>query len=129
MEEDIVALSAEDRLAILNLTARYNFAIDNGEADVWASTFTADGVFDSMMGTHSGTAELQAFAADFAVKMAGAEHWVSNQEINGDGETATHRCYLQLIKVESGESLGRAKYNDELVKVDGEWKFTKRIVR
>ena len=125
----IVALTTEDRLAILDLTARYNYAIDSGEAKTWASTFTPDGVFDSTMGKSAGTTELEAFATGFAQKMAGTEHWVANQVIDGDGESATHRCYLQLIKVESGESLGRAKYTDELVKVGGEWKFTKRVVR
>jgi len=123
-----MALSSDDRLAILDLTARYNFAIDTGEAETWASTFTADGVFDSPMGTHAGTEALRAFATKFAEEMSGTEHWVANQVIAGDGDRATHRCYLQLVNVKSGESLGRLKYSDDLVKADGDWKFTKRVV-
>ncbi|MXY79937.1 MAG: nuclear transport factor 2 family protein, partial [Chloroflexi bacterium] len=57
------------------------------------------------------------------------EHWTNNHVIDGDGEQATHRCYLNLIRGESGESIVRAKYSDTLVKVDGQWKFSRRVVR
>ena len=123
-----VAFFGDDRQCI-GEPARYNFAIDGGEAATWAATFTPEGVFDSTMGTFEGTAALAEFAAGFAKEMPGTEHWVSNQVIEGDGDRATHRCYVQLITAESGESLARAKYSDELVKLDGEWKFSRRVVR
>lgn len=124
-----MALSTEDRLEILDLAARYNHYIDGGEPESWAATFTADGVFDSPMGAFEGTDALVGFAKGFNKDMAGTEHWVNNQVVDGDGEQATHRCYLQLIKTESGESLGRLRYTDDLVKQDDKWKFTRRVVR
>jgi hypothetical protein len=64
-------LSTEDRLAILDLVARYNTTWDLGVPDGaarWASTFTDDGVFEIEVHgpeglekqTASGRAELEA---------------------------------------------------------------------
>ena len=36
-------LSLEDKAAIQELAARYNQAIDRGDADTWLATWTADG--------------------------------------------------------------------------------------
>lgn len=124
-----MSLSSEDRLAILDLVGRYNFAIDSGDGPGWAATFTPDGVFDSGRGPVAGSAALREFAETFSQgRMAGTEHWNTNHVIEGDGERATHRCYLNLIRGENGESLARAKYSDELVKLDGAWKFARRTV-
>src|SRR5690606_15710924 len=38
-------LAANDYIEIQQLYARYNTAIDRNDADAWADTFTADGVF------------------------------------------------------------------------------------
>ena len=38
-----MALSADDRLDILQLIARYNHAIDFGQCDEWADTFSESG--------------------------------------------------------------------------------------
>jgi len=124
-----VALSSDDRLAILDLAARYNFAIDGGDAEAWASTFTPEVVFDSGRGPVTGRADLQEFAREFSQgPMRGTEHWNANHVIDGDGGQATHRCYLNLIRGESGESVARAKYRDDLTRVDGAWKFARRVV-
>lgn len=37
--------TADDFMQISQLFARYNQAVDNGDGDGWASTFTEDGVF------------------------------------------------------------------------------------
>ena len=123
-----MALSTADRLEILDLAARYNFAIDEADGERWAATFTPDGVFDGGRGEVIGAAALATFVRDFQEHMAGTEHWTNNHVIDGDRDQATHRCYLNLIRGESGESLLRAKYNDTLVKVGGEWKFSRRVV-
>ena len=41
-----MSLSTEDRLAITELVAVYNQAIDAGRGEAWADTFTATGVFE-----------------------------------------------------------------------------------
>ena len=124
-------LSTADRLEIQDLLARYNYAIDAGDAGAWAATFVADGVFTSGGRTQSGTRELQAFAADFATRLPGSRHWNTNVIIEGDGDQATMRCYLQLLKTGGGEPatiVTTAKYEDTLRRVDGAWRFVSRTV-
>ncbi len=43
-------LSAQDYFEIQQLYARYNNAIDSGDAEGWAATFTSDGVFNTFVG-------------------------------------------------------------------------------
>ncbi|MPZ99950.1 MAG: nuclear transport factor 2 family protein [Dehalococcoidia bacterium] len=125
-----MTLSADDRLAILDLAARYNHAIDGGDASGWASTFTSDGIFVSREEV-TGTDALVAFARNFAQNLPGARHWTNNHVIEGDGDAATHSCYLQLLNVaaEGGARvISTGTYRDQLTKVDGSWKFSRRHV-
>ena len=49
--------------------------------------------------------------------------------IDGDGDSATHTCYLNLVQSkEAGKTLAMGLYRDELKKIDGAWKFTRREV-
>ncbi|MCC6959286.1 MAG: nuclear transport factor 2 family protein [Dehalococcoidia bacterium] len=126
-------LSVEDQLAIQQLYARYNHAIDSGNGAGWAATFTPEGVFVSGSGTFSGTEQLTGFGTAFATRMK-ARHWTNNLVLEGDGTSATGACYLGLYRLTPGEQppaslLVTAIYNDSLVKgADGEWRFTKRTV-
>ncbi len=122
-------LSVADRLEILELAARYNHAIDSGDGKGWAATFTPDGVFETSRGATTGTAALAQFAETFATRMAGSRHWNDNHVIEGDGDEATHRCYLQLLR--TGEQAGiisTGRYDDRLRRVDGAWRFVHRTV-
>ena len=121
-------LSTEDRLEIMDLAARYNHAIDFGDAGAWAATFTADGSFEMPGRALSGAAELEAFAKQFAETQSGTRHWTNNLLIEGDGDRATLRCYLCLQKNGSGEPVTTGFYTDELRKVDGHWRFAARKV-
>ncbi len=121
-----MALSIEDRLDIQDLAARYNTAIDSGDAEAWAATFTPDGTFESGGRTHQGTEALTAFARGFADRMAGARHWNNNMIIEGDGDQATLRCYLLLMR--AGQVVTSARYEDTLRRVDRQWRFASRKV-
>ena len=124
-------LSLADGLYIQDLLARYNHAIDSADAATWAATYAPDGTFTSGGRTRTETEELQAFAADFAARMPGSRHWVNNVLIEGDGDTATMSCYLQLLKT-GGDGpatlVTTARYEDTLRRVDGAWRFTSRTV-
>lgn len=128
-----MSLSTEDQLAIQQLYARYNFAIDGGDGAGWAGTFTSDGVFSSATGTFTGAEQLQGFGTGFAQRLK-ARHWTNNLVIDGDGKKAEGKCYLALYRLAPGEQppaslLTTAIYNDELAKgPDGDWRFTKRTV-
>lgn len=126
-----MGLSTEDQLAIQQLYARYNHAIDAGKGDDWAACFTSDAVFSSGSGTFTGTAALAEFATGFGSRMK-ARHWTNNLIVSGEGDSAAGSCYLVLYRLTPGEKppasiLATAIYNDELAKGGGVWRFTKRV--
>lgn len=121
-------LSTADRLAIVDLAARYNHAFDSQNSDAWADTFTADGVFESPGGRATGREELRAYNAN-REGATDRRHWIDNVTIEGDGETAQLRCYLLLIDItQGGAPVATGRYDDDLARVDGAWKFTHRRV-
>lgn len=126
-----MALHPADLTAIQQLAARYNHAIDSGDADAWAATFTPDGVFTSRGTSHEGTEALRAFATSFAARSGGTfRHWNANLLIEGDGDEATLRCYLQLIAVggEGPRTISTGRYDDRLVRTADGWRFSARTV-
>ncbi len=82
-----MALTTEDRLDILDLSARYNHAIDYGDAEGWADCFLPDGAFGSTWQTRfAGRAALVDFARQAAAADTKSLHWTTNWVIEGDGE-------------------------------------------
>lgn len=125
-------LSVDDQLAIQQLYARYNHAIDAGDGAAWAACFTPDGTFSSATGTFTGRDQLQGFGTAFAARMK-ARHWTNNLVLEGDGDAATGSCYLMLLRLTPGEQppasiLVTAIYRDELRRTADGWKFASRTV-
>jgi uncharacterized protein (TIGR02246 family) len=124
-----MALTNDDRQEILELAARYNHAIDTGDGPAWAATFTNNGIFDSPGQHFEGTEELVGMATGFPTQVPGGRHWTNNHVIDASGDGATHTCYLNLMSVTDGAKIiATGLYNDELVKVDGAWRYTHRTV-
>ena len=124
-----MALSLEDRLAILDLAARNSHAWDYHDVEAWVGTFTSDGVLTDGQQTFRGREELQSFAEHHARSDLPDRQWTCNHVIAGDGETATHSCYLLIVKVtETPTVIAAGIYRDQLRKVDGEWRFVRREV-
>ncbi|WP_420626653.1 nuclear transport factor 2 family protein [Candidatus Poriferisodalis sp.] len=130
-----MALTNDDRVEIRDLISRYNKAIDTGDADGYANTFTPDGEFIGIVGTFNGRDELRAFAAAYATEeqyaeFASAQHWVTNVVADGDGAEAAVFSHLQMVKPlpDGGRILLVGHYDDVVRKVDGRWLFAQRIV-
>jgi SnoaL-like domain len=124
------ALSVEDQLAIQQLYARYNHAIDSGRGDDWALCFTPDGTFSSASGNFAGREQLSGFAAAFAKRMK-ARHWTNNLVVTGSNEAAEGTCYLMLLRLNPdgpASILTTAIYSDRLTKAGDGWKFASRTV-
>jgi SnoaL-like domain len=123
------ALTAQDNFEIQQLYARYNNAIDSGDAEGWAATFTPDGVFNSM----SGHDALVNFVKTWREKLGGAtrKHWNNNLEITGDSKQATATVYLMLLDygTKPVSIVGTGTYSDSLVKTKDGWRFTKRTTK
>lgn len=125
-----MALSADDILAIQQLYARYNHAIDFADPEGWANCFTPDGVFASpTQGETVGRDALRSFAAAFVQRMK-ARHWTNNLVVEGDGATARGSCYLALLVLGEGgpRIAATGVYRDELVRTLEGWRFRRRDV-
>jgi hypothetical protein len=122
-------LSAQDNVEIQQLYAKYNNAIDSGDGEAWASTFTPDGVFNTV----SGHDALVGFVKTWREKLNGAtrKHWNTNLLISGNSKEATGSVYLMLVDFSAKPPgiLFTGTYADSLVKTKDGWRFTKRTTK
>ena len=124
----------EDRLAINDLFVRYATALDCGDVETLVDCFTPDGSLDSpAVGRHAGHVAIRAFAERFArFHEGGAQlrHVISNLAAEIDGDRATATCYLLNMLTRDGKSqlLAPGRYECELVKSAGQWRFHRRVV-
>jgi hypothetical protein len=123
------AFGAQDFVEIQQLYARYNEAIDSGNAEAWVATFTPDGVFN----TFNGREGLMTFAEQYKGKMNGTRnrHWNTNLIITPTAEGASGSVYLMLVDVSAKPPViaSTLKYDDLLVKTAQGWRFKKRATR
>ena len=123
----------EDREQIRELYARYAYTVDLGHYADWVACFTEDGIFESpLFGKHQGSQGLLKFTARYKESHGGAQvrHVMSNVSFSIAGDRAVGGCYLNYYHCKDGKvslsALGR--YEDQLRKVDGEWRFESRKV-
>jgi 3-phenylpropionate/cinnamic acid dioxygenase small subunit len=124
------SLTTQDHIEIQQLYARYNHAIDAGNAEEWVDTFTPDGVFNNRF---TGREVLLGFIKTWREQMNGANrrHWISNVSISGGGESAKGAAYLLLLEVggKAPTVINSGLYADELVKTANGWRFKSRSVK
>lgn len=134
---------AEDRALIEDLQGRYILAMDFDDADTYASTFTEDGVLNWARGEvvgreairnfrTSGTYDLSSYAEE-GKWPAAVRHYITNQVIKVDGDTARAITYwFQTINPDpervTVQVLRFGHYEDDLVKLDGQWFFKYRTI-
>lgn len=133
-----------DRALIEDLQARYLFALDFGDPEAYANTFTPDGILDFGWGEIKGREAIAKFVADGRKRTEEARaktppgqrpsvgrHAIHNIVVKIDGDKARAVAYWSHMT--SGPD-GRGgvdffgHYEDELVKVNGEWLFARRRI-
>jgi hypothetical protein len=141
----LAATYGEDRALIEDLQARYLFALDFRDAKSYAGTFTQDGVLDYGAGQIKGRKAIEEMVAGMSerakeqaakdptgLRPAAGRHSITNIVIKVNGDTATSVAYWSHVGNANPErksvlnSFGH--YEDELVKVNGEWLFSKRKI-
>jgi hypothetical protein len=134
---------AEDRAAIVDLQGRYLFAMDFQDAETYASTFAEDGVINWARGEIKGRKAIYEFMssgeynpardAEEGKWPAASRHFITNQVIKVEGNTAKALTYWFQATNNTADRrtmvLGLfGHYEDELVKIDGQWYFKKRTI-
>ena len=120
------------------------FAFDFGDPEGYAGTFTPDGILDFGQGEVKGREAIARFIADGRTRTEEARartpagerpgigrHIINNMVISIDGDKAHGVAYWSHM---TSGSNGRGTvdffghYEDEMVKVDGEWLFSRRRI-
>jgi hypothetical protein len=134
----------EDRALIEDLQARYMFAFDYGDPEGYAGTFAPDGILDYGGGEIKGRDAIAKFIADGRKRTEEARaktppgeqpsvgrHIINNMVIKVEGDKAHGFAYWTHM---TSGSNGRGTvdffghYEDEMVKVNGEWLFSRRNI-
>jgi uncharacterized protein (TIGR02246 family) len=129
-------MSVLDRMAIEALFVRYATALDDGEVETVVACFTADAALESpVIGRIEGTDAIRAFAGRFAAQRAAGtqfRHLLTNLaiEIAPEGDRARATAYLLVMISKDGQhrTLPPGRYECELAKHNGAWRFTRRVV-
>ncbi len=135
---------ANDRAQVENLLARYSFALDWQDADLYASLFTEDGVLDWAGGVVQGRAaiatEVHNMRANFAkqeqedapLRPAHLRHFITNVVLDVQGDTAKSRDFWMEFNNRNAErkaysgAYGHGENNYR--KVNGKWLLVSRKI-
>lgn len=132
-----------DRAAIEELQARYMFGLDFRDPEVYANTFTEDGVLDYGAGKLTGREAIRNMVAGIreregaerakaTLRPAAGRHNITNISIVVNGDTATSTAYWFQYGNDNPERSAQLNsfghYEDEMRKVDGQWLFSLRKI-
>jgi hypothetical protein len=135
-------LSADDRLSIINLNSLHFSAldgldriIDGDPSEVWADTFTTDGIFETK--DADGKVIFKAQGRPHLVEahwgfpdISTTRHWINNLLI--EPHLLGARCTSYIIAMNIGVNpaliIRAGTYDDLLVKQDGLWLYKQRVL-
>lgn len=118
----------EDVEAIKRLKARYcEVCDDNHNLEKITTLFVADGIWEGVgLGVHQGHDAIRALFKSFQERISFSQHNVMNPIIEVNGNRAKGTWYLLgpfTFRKKNNAVWLAARYDDDYVKVNGEWKF------
>ena len=134
---------ANDRAEIEDLMSRYLFAMDYGDIDSYMATFTDDAELEFATGTYAGKDAIRTAVTRFKDNIgkfytiedgspATLRHVLLQAVIRVEGDRAwTSSLWMEMANDGPKDSFKMGTfgiYEDEVLKVDGRWLFTKRRI-
>jgi uncharacterized protein (TIGR02246 family) len=129
-----VILTAEDRLAILDVITRADQAASDRDADAYVALFTENAVLDGAQGRHAGRQALHAAVGPvWAAEGPASLHLTLNpvvEPLDADDEPrAIARSILLIVDPAQPVSIRAAvAITQTLTGRDGQWRITRRTV-
>jgi uncharacterized protein (TIGR02246 family) len=129
-----VTLTAEDRLAIIDVVTQADQAATNRDADAYVALFTDDAVLDGDQGRHAGRDTLRAAVGPvWAAEGAASLHLTLNLvvgSLDGDDEPrAIARSILLIVDPAQPVSIrSTASITQTLTRRYGQWRIARRTV-
>ena len=127
-----MTLTADDRLALLELDARDSHAVDANDGAAWAACFTEDGVFVPSTGhiaggVYRGREQLAALGSDPG-REPPTRHWTVNHLFTEHADHVDGTCHAMRVEIGGDEPVvaAPAVYHDEIVEEGGRWLFRSR---
>lgn len=118
----------EDRIAVRELHDTYADAGFRGDKQAWLSCFAEDCVWVTQFGEMRGKDQLEATWDQIFATMGALGFFTVMGSLEIDGDQATDRAYIREIFLAKDGSMRKlvGRYDDQLVRVDGAWKFARR---
>jgi 3-phenylpropionate/cinnamic acid dioxygenase small subunit len=124
----------EEKDAIREVLAEYCFRLDDGRFAEMAALFTENGTWDTAFGRATGRTAIAELARNIRAQAGDQRprgiHLVTNTAITLDGASARVRSNWTVVQNSlDGPKIGSGgAYQDELVKVGGQWLFRYRKI-
>jgi hypothetical protein len=117
-----------DRLAIVDLTAAYAFALDGHEWDALDDVFLPDATAE-LGRSLAGIAAIKERVREALEPLDRSQHLVATHQIRIDGDRATCGCYLQAQHVKAGALfMVGGRYDDRVVRTPAGWRIEHRVL-
>ena len=119
----------KDREMIKELTHQYAHYVRQHDVEGVVNLFAEEGAVELGATVVQGRAALRQFYAETLSKLGTPYDFLHNHVIRLQGERATGICSVEVRGVQDGKSvIGAGHYDDEYVRVGGEWKFQRRNI-
>ena len=128
-------MRVEDRIAIEELNYQYALYVDSMRIDDWVGVFASDGVLDESefgLGLHAGHDGLRSYGDTMRKEVVHQVHLMTNHliaEVGPDRASGTVFALVEAVTNVIGHVRFHVRYDDEYVKLDGQWKFQSRVLR
>ena len=118
---------------IVSLTVKYCWALDERDWDSLSEVFSSDAYAKYGVTEHKGIDSIIEKCQKALLPLDFSHHMVTNHVVELEGNEATCKCYFQAQHVRNSTPGGvnfiiAGKYEDELIRIDGEWKISSRVL-